>query len=168
MPLSNGLRLGPYVILAPLGAGGMGDVGSVGRWRSRRSRRRSRVRVSSAPPSPPVLLYRTLIRAAPVKGWEDSSLPKTSLPMRLRGVGIGYNVWQKKFADNPEVLGQQRDSSGRAAPRITSMRLKREALIVAAARVRPPIRVSPQVVAQQVCALQSPRALREQLCYYCP
>jgi serine/threonine protein kinase len=26
MPLSNGTQLGPYQILAPIGAGGMGDV----------------------------------------------------------------------------------------------------------------------------------------------
>jgi len=26
MPLATGLKLGPYVILAPLGAGGMGEV----------------------------------------------------------------------------------------------------------------------------------------------
>ena len=41
MPLSLGSRLGPYKILAPIGAGGMGEVESVCRRQSPRAKSRS-------------------------------------------------------------------------------------------------------------------------------
>ena len=57
MPLLSGARLGPYEIVAPLGAGGMGEV-----YRARDARLNRDVAIKSLPPqtteqaAPPITL----------------------------------------------------------------------------------------------------------------
>src|SRR5215469_205382 len=111
MPLSSGVRLGPYEILAPLGAGGMGEV-----YRARDTRLERIVAVKILPAQ----FSADPIRKQRLERGQDHFQPESSA--HLRALRCRPTRWNRLSSDGVrrrgdagETVGERTDAPGAGA-----------------------------------------------------